>query len=102
MDGLVVVPVHNEAGNLERVIADLRARIPRRNLLFIDDGSTDASSDILRRSGSIYLRHPVNLGYEETLRTGMRHALANGFSHVAFFDGDGQHRVEDLERILRS
>ena len=102
MAGLVAVPVYNETGNLPRVIESLRERIPARNLLFIDDGSTDGSHLCVERAGLTYLRHPINLGYEETLRTGMRHVLRHGFEYVVFFDGDGQHRVEDLERIIRS
>ena len=100
--GLVVVPLFNEAGNLPRVIAALRGRIPTGNLLFIDDGSSDGSHLLLEEAGLSYLRHPINLGYEEGLRTGMRHALENGFEYVVFFDGDGQHRVEDLQKIIRS
>jgi glycosyltransferase involved in cell wall biosynthesis len=102
MTGLVAVPLFNEAGNLPRVIEALRARIPAGNLLFIDDGSTDGSHLLLEEAGLTYLRHPINLGYEEGLRTGMLHAHLGGFEYVVFFDGDGQHRVEDLEKIIRS
>jgi glycosyltransferase involved in cell wall biosynthesis len=102
ISGLVAVPCYNEAGNLPRVIESLRARIPAENLLFIDDGSSDGTHACIERAGLSYLRHPINLGYEEALRTGMRHVLRNDFEYVVFFDGDGQHRVEDLERIVRS
>jgi glycosyltransferase involved in cell wall biosynthesis len=102
MTGLVVIPVFNEAENLQRVIDSLRDRLPIDNLLFIDDGSSDGSHLLLERAGLNYLRHPVNLGYEETLKTGMREVLSGGHQYVAFFDGDGQHRIEDLETIIRS
>jgi glycosyltransferase involved in cell wall biosynthesis len=101
MTGLVAVPVFNELGNLPRVIDALRGRIPAERLLFIDDGSTDGSQRLLEQAGLEYLRHPINLGYEESLKTAMRQALAGGHDYVVFFDGDGQHRVEDLERIIR-
>lgn len=102
MDGLVAIPVYNEAQNLGRVIASLLGRVPVDHLLFIDDGSTDGSHRLLEETGVPYLRHPINLGYEESLRTGMRHALLLGFPYIVFFDSDGQHRVEDLDRILTS
>jgi len=102
MNGLVAVPVFNEAGNLPRVIEGLRGRFPSGNVLFIDDGSSDGSHRLLEKSGFPYLRHPINLGYEESLKTGMRQVLERGFEYVVFFDGDGQHRVEDLEKIIRS
>jgi glycosyltransferase involved in cell wall biosynthesis len=102
MTGLVAIPVYNEAGNLPPVIEALAARFPHGNLLFIDDGSSDGSHRLIEAAGLPLLRHPMNLGYEETLRTAMRHVLAAGHEYVVFFDSDGQHRVEDLEQIIRS
>ena len=99
--GLVVVPVYNEAANLTPVIAKLTSRIPKSNLLFIDDGSTDGSRELLRRSGVTYLQHPINLGYEEALRTGMREVMLRDLEYVVYFDADGQHQVDDLEKIIR-
>jgi glycosyltransferase involved in cell wall biosynthesis len=102
MTGLVAVPVFNEEGNLARVIEDLLEHIPRECLLFIDDGSTDASARLLEEAGVSYLRHPINLGYEESLRTAMGRVLDDGHDYVVFFDADGQHRVDDLLRIIRT
>jgi glycosyltransferase involved in cell wall biosynthesis len=99
--GLIAVPVYNEAANLPAVIERLTARFPRNNLLFIDDGSTDGSHAILERAGVPHLRHPINLGYDEALRTGMREVMLRDLAFVVYFDSDGQHQVEDLERIVR-
>lgn len=102
MTGLIAVPIFNEAGNLGSVIEGLRGRFPADSLLFIDDGSTDGSHRLVEEADLPYLRHPINLGYEESLKTGMRQVLLRAFDYVVFFDGDGQHRVEDLEKIIRS
>jgi glycosyltransferase involved in cell wall biosynthesis len=99
--GLVVVPVYNEAANLDAVVARLKRRIPLSNLLFVDDGSTDGSREILRREGVRYLQHPINLGYEEALRTGMREVMLGDYEYVVYFDADGQHQIDDLDRIIR-
>jgi polyprenyl-phospho-N-acetylgalactosaminyl synthase len=99
--GLVVIPVYNEAVNLPAVIATLRSRIPVSNLLFIDDGSSDGSREVLEREGVRYLRHPINLGYEEALRTGMREVMLAKHDYVVYFDADGQHQLEDLLNIIR-
>ena len=101
IQGLVVIPVYNEAANLPAVIDRLKRRIPAANLLFVDDGSIDRSNEVLRRSGVRYLRHPINLGYEEALRTGMREVMLGVFEYVVYFDADGQHQIEDLEKIIR-
>ncbi len=100
MKGLVAVPVYNETGNLAQVIEELRQCIRRETLLFIDDGSTDGSRELLEEAGVLYLSHPINLGYEETLRTAMAYALEKDFPFVVFFDADGQHRTKDLKKII--
>ncbi len=100
MNGLIVIPVYNEAENLPEVIAALRSHVTSGNLLFIDDGSADDSYRLVEAAGLGLLRHPVNLGYEEALRTGMREVLDNDFEYVVFFDSDGQHRVEDLLSVI--
>ena len=101
MTGLIAIPVYNEAGNLQPVLEGLLARFRRKDLLFIDDGSVDGSHLLLEKAGVTFLRHPINLGYEETLKTAMRQVLRDRRDFVVFFDSDGQHRVEDLERIVR-
>ena len=101
MKGLVAVPIYNERDNLAQVIDDLTQCLLRHEtLLFIDDGSTDGSRQILEAAGVRFLSHPINLGYEETLRTAMTCVMDNDFSFVVFFDADGQHRTQDLRKII--
>ncbi len=100
MNGLVAVPVYNETRNLPVVIEALEGRVPPENLLFIDDGSSDGSHRLLEAAGLPHIRHPINLGYEEALRTGMNEVLRNDFEYVVFFDSDGQHQVDDLLSII--
>ncbi len=101
MNGLVAVPVYNEADNLPVVIEALRGRVPAENLLFIDDGSSDGSHRLALEAGFPVLRHPINLGYEAALRTGMGEVLRDGgHEYVVFFDSDGQHQVDDLLNII--
>jgi glycosyltransferase involved in cell wall biosynthesis len=101
MKGLVAIPVHNEAANLAQVVEVLTEHVPRGSILFINDGSTDESASILAASGLPYVNHPVNLGYLEALKTGILSALRRGHDYVVFFDADGQHRIEDLKRIVQ-
>ncbi len=101
MNGLVAIPAYNEVPNLPIVFEMLeRGGLPRENVLFIDDGSSDGSHASIEAAGFRYLRHPINLGYEEALRTGMGEVMRAGLDYVVFFDSDGQHRVEDLLGII--
>lgn len=90
---LVIVPVRNEAHNLERLLRPLLAVVRREgyHLIAIDDASTDASTDILRRHGVAAIRLAENVGYGAALQTGYKYALANGYERLMQLDGDGQH-----------
>lgn len=101
MKGLVVVPVYNESVALPNVIPQLEEVTEYADILFIDDGSTDDSAKLLAKHNSRFLRHPINLGYEETLRTGMHYAVKMNYDFTAFFDADGQHRVSDLLSMIK-
>lgn len=101
MNGLVAIPVYNESENLLQVIQELESCIPSGNLFFIDDGSIDGSDKILQNKGVNYVKHPINLGYTEALRTGIIKAEKAEFEFVVFFDSDGQHRAEDLMKIIQ-
>ena len=80
MTGIVVIPAFNEAANLPRVIPTLRKVLSDAELLFIDDGSSDDTARVLQEHGVNWLRHPVNLGYKETIVTGMRWARKSSCS----------------------
>ncbi len=100
MRGLVIVPLYNEAGSIAEVRLQLQRRDPSCDVLFINDGSLDESGRLLETAGREVIHHPVNLGYVEALLTGLALALNENYEFVVFFDGDGQHRVEDLNRLV--
>ncbi len=97
----VIVPVYNEAGSLGALVEGLRAaasRLPSHEVLIVDDGSTDGTSAAVPSAAPFrVLRHPVNRGNGAAVKTGL--AAASG-QVVAVMDADGQHRVEDLIRLV--
>jgi len=99
--GLIIIPMYNEAGSIERVRARLEQRDPACDVVFINDGSRDGCGKLLEAAGCNVIHHPINLGYLEALRSGLEYGLANGYGFVAFFDGDGQHRIEDLNQLVQ-
>ncbi|MEM9290208.1 MAG: glycosyltransferase family 2 protein [Acidobacteriota bacterium] len=94
----IVVPAYNEAGAVGDVVRELREHY--RWVVVIDDGSRDLSSQVAADAGAIVLRHPINRGQGAALQTGITFALEQGAEIVITFDSDGQHRVEDLPRLL--
>lgn len=94
----VVVPAYNEAAAVRGVVAELRHWYP--NVIVVDDGSRDATAAEARDAGAIVLRHVLNRGQGAALQTGIEYGLRRGGEVIVTFDADGQHRVEDIERLL--
>ena len=94
----IVVPAFNEGPVIGDVIRQLREEY--RNVVVVDDGSTDETYSNLQETGATVIRHAVNLGQGAALRTGIDYALSRGADVVVTFDADGQHRVSDIESLL--
>ena len=88
----LAIPVYNENKSLEKTIVEFSVGSSDYKLLFIDDGSTDGSSDTLHsfkgKYGYEILTHQNNLGYGAACRTGAKWAFANGFEWIIFADSD--------------
>lgn len=96
---LVIVPAFNEQAALPAVLDDL-ATLADVDVLVVDDGSTDATTEVARGRGVAVATLPYNLGIGGALRTGFRHAQRGGYQYAVQFDADGQHRADQIERML--
>jgi glycosyltransferase involved in cell wall biosynthesis len=96
----IVIPAYNEASVIEATVRDLRRYLPR--VVVVDDGSADGTAARARASGSLVLRHPVNIGQGGALRTGIEYALSQGATHICTFDADGQHDPATIDSMLEA
>jgi len=94
----VVIAAYNEASCLECVVREVRSAYPK--VVVVDDGSTDDTWAVSSRCATWSARHVVNRGQGAALQTGIELALARGAQYVVTFDADGQHRVEDIARLV--
>jgi glycosyltransferase involved in cell wall biosynthesis len=94
----IVIPALNEA----HTIVDLaqRALAYSRNVIVVDDGSSDGTAEVLSALPVTVLRHEATQGKGASLVAGFREALKRDVWAVATLDGDGQHRPEDLPKFL--
>ena len=104
-----MIPVHNEASNLPRLMAEMQASLPalapELEIVLVDDGSTDGGAEVARRAlGELgqhlrVVRHQVKSGYGVSVADGLRAARGD---FVAFIDGDGQFDPGDLHLLARA
>lgn len=94
----VVLPMYNEADNAEACIRGVSEFLSGLNtrtaILAVDDGSTDATPEILDRMqgefpGLMIERHDPNRGYGAANKTGLARVLAEGFDYAVVMDSDG-------------
>jgi len=100
----VVVPVCNEAENVEPLAREIDAALAGRpyEMIFIDDGSTDETATILRRLKTELpalrvLRHSFRSGQSAAVASGVRAASA---PWIATLDGDGQNDPADIPKLI--
>jgi glycosyltransferase involved in cell wall biosynthesis len=95
-----VIPAFNEGRVIGEVVASLRRDAPRGAIIVVDDASGDSTGQAARDAGAIVVRHPINRGQGAALQTGFDAALRLGAEVVVTFDADGQHRAEDVRRMV--
>lgn len=99
MKTLIIVPAFNEAESICDVIADLKT-CGYKDIVVIDDGSTDNSGKLASQSGAVILPHLINRGLGAALGTGFEYAKAVNADITVTFDSDGQHRACDIEKLI--
>ncbi len=92
----IVIPAYNEGAAVGRVIQALRAAGAWREIIVVDDGSSDDTGATARGAGATVIRHPYNKGNGAVVKTGIRAATGD---YVMIMDGDGQHRPTDAVRV---
>ncbi len=94
-----MIAAFREGGVIGAVIQGLRS--DHWNVLVVDDGSDDDTSDRAAAAGALVLRHPVNLGQGAALRTGFKYLLeVEAADYIVTFDADGQHRPQDIVPLV--
>jgi hypothetical protein len=100
---LVIVPAFNEESAIGNVLRALRRRAPEYDLLVVNDGSTDKTADVVRRVHGVELiALPYNMGIGNAMQTGYRYACEQGYDIVVQCDADGQHPVDEIQKLVRA
>jgi glycosyltransferase involved in cell wall biosynthesis len=97
---IAVVPAHNEESAIGGVIDEIKAFDPTFDVVVVDDGSVDATSEVAARHGAAVITLPFNLGIGGAVQTGFMYALQHDYPTAVRLDGDGQHAASELGKLL--
>ena len=95
----IVIPIYNEEKMIESVIKNVMKQ-GYRNIIAVDDGSTDNTYNILQKKKVVSLRHMINRGKGAAVKTGIEEAKVLNADYVVTIDGDGQHDPTDITKIV--
>jgi len=93
----VVIPAKNEAASLEKLLPRIRAALPDAEIIVVDDGSDDGTSQTALDAGATVVRHEYSIGNGGAIKSGARKASGD---ILVFLDADGQHPPKHLTDLL--
>jgi len=101
---IIQIPCYNEAESLPETLVALPRKIDGIDsieILIIDDGSKDNTSDVARRFGVHHLvRHRTNRGLAAAFQSGINKALAEGADIIVNTDADNQYEGRDISKLV--
>ncbi len=95
---VIGIPAFNEEKNIAVILVQLKNI--SQHIIVCDDGSKDLTSKIAEELGAIVIQHKKNLGYGAAIKTIFSKAQEINADILITFDADGQHRIEDIKKIL--
>lgn len=97
----VIIPTFNNYKTLHQVIEGVL--VFSEDIIVVNDGSTDSTSDILKQFSQIHTIHiPKNKGKGNALKRGFKEALTLGFQYAITIDSDGQHFPDDIPVFIEA
>jgi len=96
--GCVLIPAYLEEKRIRAVVQQARQYVA--DVIVVDDGSPDKTSEEAAAAGAVVLRHEKNLGKGKALNTGFAYAAKNNFEFIITMDADGQHAPEDIPSFV--
>lgn len=94
----VIIPAYNEEKTIVEAISSVSNYC--KNVIVIDDGSTDETHVKAKEAGAIVVTHKINQGLGQTLRDGIKKALSIGSEIIINFDADMQYRATDIPDLV--
>lgn len=97
---LVIIPAYNEAENIVHVVNHMMEQAPQYDYLVVNDGSTDNTLKLCQQENFHYLDLSINMGIGGAVQAGYIYARKNDYDIAVQMDGDGQHDIAYLDKLL--
>ena len=92
------IPAYNEEKNIALIIAKLKKITD--SIFVCDDGSSDMTAEISKNLGATVISHRKNMGYGVAINSIFQKCKEMNTDLLVTFDADGQHRVEDIQKVI--
>lgn len=93
----IILPAKNEAAALLKVLPQIRQVMPDAEIIVVNDGSVDDTAIVCQNNKVRLVTHPYSKGNGAAIKSGARAATGE---ILVFMDADGQHKPEDIPRLL--
>ncbi len=92
------IPAYNEEKNIALIITKLKKIAD--SIIVCDDGSSDMTAEISKNLGATVISHKKNMGYGVAINSIFQKSKELNVDLLVTFDADGQHRVEDIQKVI--
>jgi len=99
---IAIVPALNEEGKIGQVVSNIKnnSTVLITEILVVDDGSKDNTSREANDAGAVVIKHDLNKGVGNAIRTGIEYALKNKFAIAVILGGDNQDNPQEINRLI--
>lgn len=98
MNELIIIPAYNVESKIKAVLDKLKSK--KDNVIVIDDGSIDKTSQIVENEGFKLIQHKNNMGLSKAFNSGLKYANSNKYEYVITIDADGQHDPNLIDSFI--
>lgn len=95
----IVIPAMDEESSISSVLERTKTACPDAEIVVVDDGSSDKTADIARKSGVFVINNPTNFGYGKSLKIGFAYDSGKLINFFGFLDADNTYPPEDIPKL---
>ncbi len=93
----IIIPAKNEAESLQSLVPELLSNFASMEIIIVNDGSTDNTTELLDKYSVQVIHHPYSKGNGAAIKAGARAAKGDA---LIFMDADGQHQIRDIQALV--